>query len=575
MEGGEEEEEEEDAFDDYQVQTIDIGRTIPLVIVAVASFLFFLPVFILSIRPSSKKHDGDGNEINVDEDDETSIIQKLWAKKCVCDEEEQESTPLLLSRPDETVTTSGSSSTNNDSSLEYGGTGTSLRSSVNTTSSKQQQQQQIQSSSDRRRRRHSSSPSGRPRRSSMEVKFSLPQRHSSVTFHRFAVAEGRRKVTIGSNKQDHYDNEEEEEQDEEVDINAIRFSDPKTTVFEKFRIITCHNCDSLTMGMMGLALPYLTQASITAASEVIQVAIVGHQLGSSTLSIYIVIDLFIKLTTDTVGSIIMSGNTMIAQIAESDHGRSPYKIGSYLQLSIVFYVIGFLPLLVFWSFFTKDILLYLGNDLSYAELGQQFAIPYTFSVLVEGTIHSDLFELLSKNVISGVVFVFSLLFIFILSKFISLSSLFEGIVAGFQYALDVVGYEVQSTVLTFFGELGTTSAVVIVMCWHSRFPDMTLVDLGYLYLIVNLIYFAAVLITIYSYGWLEEYYEGFFSICKKNTDDSNASQSSVNINSNVNMTAIKLMLYNAMISSLSNLLIQGEWQVMIFYARYVVCLIND
>jgi hypothetical protein len=422
MEGGEEEEEEEDAFDDYQVQTIDIGRTIPLVIVAVASFLFFLPVFILSIRPSSKKHDGDGNEINVDEDDETSIIQKLWAKKCVCDEEEQESTPLLLSRPDETVTTSGSSSTNNDSSLEYGGTGTSLRSSVNTTSSKQQQQQQIQSSSDRRRRRHSSSPSGRPRRSSMNVKFSLPQRHSSVTFHRFAVAEGRRKVTIGSNKQDHYDNEEEEEQDEEVDINAIRFSDPKTTVFEKFRIITCHNCDSLTMGMMGLALPYLTQASITAASEVIQVAIVGHQLGSSTLSIYIVIDLFIKLTTDTVGSIIMSGNTMIAQIAESDHGRSPYKIGTYLQLSIVFYVIGFLPLLVFWSFFTKDILLYLGNDLSYAELGQQFAIPYTFSVLVEGTIHSDLFELLYyQKMLYQVLCLFSHYYSFSYSQNLSLS----------------------------------------------------------------------------------------------------------------------------------------------------------
>jgi hypothetical protein len=170
---------------------------------------------------------------------------------------------------------------------------------------------------------------------------------------------------------------------------------------------------------------------------------------------------------------------------------------------------------------------------------------------------------------------FSHHYFFSYSQNLYLSSLFEGVVAGFQYALDVVGYEVQSTVLTFFGELGKTSAVVIVMCWHSRFPDMTLVDLGFLYLIVNLIYFAAVLIAIYSYGWLEEYYEGFFSICKKNTDDSNASQSSVNTGSNVNMAAIKFMLYNAMISSLSNLLMQGEWQVMIFYARYVVCLIND
>ena len=411
MEGGGEEVETD--FADYQVQTIDIGRTIPLVIVAVASFLFFLPVFILSIRPSSKKHDGDGNEIDVDEDEETSIIQKLKANKCVCDEEEQESTPLLLSRPDEKVTTSVRSSSNNDSSLEYGGTGTSLQSSVNTTSSKQhhhQQQQQIKSSSDRGRRRHSLSPSRRPLRStsSKDVKFSVPQRHSSVTFHRISSVrfDIDPRATIGSNKQDNYfrrpkynrndddndDDNDEGEQDEEVHLNAIKFSDPKTTASEKFRIITCHNCDSLTMGMIGLALPYLTQAFITAASELIQVAIVGHQLGSSTLSIYIVIDLFIKLTTDIVGSIIISGNTMISQIAESDHGRSPYKIGTYLQLSIVFYVIGFLPLLVFWSFYTKDILLYLGNDLSFAELGQQFAIPYTFSVLVEGTINSDLFE---------------------------------------------------------------------------------------------------------------------------------------------------------------------------------------
>ena len=199
-------------------------------------------------------------------------------------------------------------------------------------------------------------------------------------------------VTEGRGNDDDDDDNDEGEQDEEVHLNAIKFSDPKTTASEKFRIITCHNCDSLTMGMIGLALPYLTQAFITAVSELIQVAIVGHQLGSSTLSIYIVIDLFIKLTTDIVGSIIISGNTMISQIAESDHGRSPYKIGTYLQLSIVFYVIGFLPLLVFWSFCTKDILLYLGNDPSFAELGQQFAIPYTFSVLVEGTINSDLFE---------------------------------------------------------------------------------------------------------------------------------------------------------------------------------------
>lgn len=131
--------------------------------------------------------------------------------------------------------------------------------------------------------------------------------------------------------------------------------------------------------------------------------------------------------------------------------------------------------------------------------------------------------------------------------------------------LDVVGFEVQSTILTFFGELGTTSTVVVVMCWHRAFPDMNLVDLGYLYLFVDLLYFATILFTIFSYGWLEEYYEGLFSFFKKSSGNDN--KISGITNSSGDMAAIKLMLYNAMVASFSNFLFQGEWQVMIFYAR--------
>lgn len=131
--------------------------------------------------------------------------------------------------------------------------------------------------------------------------------------------------------------------------------------------------------------------------------------------------------------------------------------------------------------------------------------------------------------------------------------------------LDVVGFEVQSTILTFFGELGTTLTVVIVMCWHKASPEMNLVDLGYLYLFLELVWLAAILITIFSYGWLEDYYEGLFSFFEKNTGNDN--KSSEITNSSGDVAVIKLMLYNAMIGSFSNLLYQGEWQVMVFYAR--------
>jgi len=507
MEGGA----EEDNFEDYQETTIDIGQTIPLVTVAALSFIFFLPVFILSVRSSSKKGNGDDND---DEDDETSIIQKIWATKF---NNEEESNPLL-STPEETAGVAISSS------LEYGGIEPSLSSSINAN----------QKRSNSRARQHSSSPTKR-------------KRHSSVAFRQFTVDARQRQpvsvhidpsIAVSPTKEDIYhlkstssstifgreddNNNDDDDYEKEEDFKTKRFSDPNTTAFEKFLIITCHNCDTQTKGMLKLALPYLTQAFISALSEMIQVAVVGHQLGSSNLSIYIIIDLFIKLTTDSVGNIIMSGNTMIAQIAESDLEKGPHKIGKYLQLSIIFYVIGFLPLLIFWSFFTKDVLLFLGYDVSISELGQQFAIPFTFSILI------------------------------------------EGVAAGFQYMLDVVGFEVQSTILTFFGELGTTSTVVVVMCWHRAFPDMNLVDLGYLYLFVDLLYFATILFTIFSYGWLEEYYEGLFSFFKKSSGNDN--KISGITNSSGDMAAIKLMLYNAMVASFSNFLFQGEWQVMIFYA---------
>ena len=65
-------------------------------------------------------------------------------------------------------------------------------------------------------------------------------------------------------------------EEEEEGCNAIKFSDPGTTAFEKLRIITCHNCDDQSRGMLKLAIPYLMQALIISASEMIQVAVVGH-----------------------------------------------------------------------------------------------------------------------------------------------------------------------------------------------------------------------------------------------------------------------------------------------------------
>ena len=329
---------EDDKFEVYQETTTSISLTSVLVTVGVISSLLFLPVFILAIAEAEVEY----KRISDNDDDDDRDDQKI---------KEDIESARLLGEPDEK---------NTATDLIY-----------------HPQQQH------RHQRRQSLL------RSSIDT---TTKRRSNVGLHRLVSAETNQicsiqdertpkgNITIDENMSDKSGEEEEE------GCNAIKFSDPGTTAFEKLWIITCHNCDDQSRGMLKLAIPYLMQALIISASEMIQVAVVGHRLGSSYLSTYIIIDLFITLTTNAVLSIIMSGNTMIAQIAKSDHDQSPYKVGMYLQLSLIFYILGCVPLVALWSFFTKDLLLFLGNDISTAEIGQQFAIPYTCGVLIEGTL---------------------------------------------------------------------------------------------------------------------------------------------------------------------------------------------
>ena len=332
---------EDDKFEVYQETTTSISLTSVLVTVGVISSLLFLPVFILAIA-EAEVEDKRISDNDDDDDDDDRDDQKI--------KEDIEST-RLLGEPDE-KNTATDFIYHPQQHHRHQRRQSLLRSSIDTTT----------------------------------------KRRSNVGLHRLVSAETNQicsiqdertpkgNTTIDENMSDKSGEEEEE------GCNAIRFSDPGTTAFEKLWIITCHNCDDQSRGMLKLAIPYLMQALIISASEMIQVAVVGHRLGSSYLSTYIIIDLFITLTTNAVLSIIMSGNTMIAQIAKSDHDQSPYKVGMYLQLSLIFYILGCVPLVALWSFFTKDLLLFLGNDISTAEIGQQFAIPYTCGVLIEGTL---------------------------------------------------------------------------------------------------------------------------------------------------------------------------------------------
>ena len=313
--------------------------------------------------------------------------------------------------------------------------------------------------------------------------------------------------------------------DSEIDFNVVNFSDPATSKCGKLQIIACHNCDPVTRSVARLSVPFLLQAVLSATSEIIRLALVGHQLGTMSLSAFVVVDLLLRLTGDAVESILSAGNKMITQVTESDikDNDNSYKAGRYLQLSIVLFAAASVPLIVFWSLCMDKVLLFLGYDSDTAEMGRQFAIPY------------------------------------------SVGSLFTGVCYGFRMMLDVVGYEVQSTYLTAIEEVSVTAILAVFLCWQSLVPNASLVDLGYVFLISDLLYVSTVWAVIHYKGWLQEYMEGFAAgLYHKSMADS------VNRNSPSfsNARGVRLILRNASSLAFVFIVYHGEWQVLIFFARY-------
>jgi hypothetical protein len=262
------------------------------------------------------------------------------------------------------------------------------------------------------------------------------------------------------------DDDDDDDDDNEVDYNVLEFCNSSTSTVQKLRLILCHNCDPISRSIYALSGPFLIQALIAAASEIIRLALVGHQLGTASLSSFVIVDLLVRLTSDVMGSIIISGNTMISQISEvseSTHEReNAFKAGRYLQLSLILYVFGSLPFVVMWSLCMGKVLVFLGNDHETAEIGREFATWY------------------------------------------ALASLFGGLCFGLQYMLDVFGHEVESTILTAVAEVVTTVVVALFLYWKT----LSLIGLGYVYLACNMLYLLTLWIVIQRHKWLIDYKEG-------------------------------------------------------------------
>jgi len=241
-----------------------------------------------------------------------------------------------------------------------------------------------------------------------------------------------------------------------------------------------------------LAIPFATQAFSTGLLDSITVAVIGKVLGTKEVSAFVIVRTLIDISSSFFGGF----HESIATLGSQALGHHNYKlVGQYCQLSMVFYVICYIPFIFLWIIYMTPLLLWMGFDEATATIGYEYTKVYLFLELLDGVDES----------IHGL--------------------------------LDVAGLESYSTLVGVSHELVTFFDIVIV----TMIAKPSLMVIGLIELLVSIIFISINVGYIRYRGWFQPYQEGLIGSCAL-----------------YNNRAVKAMLGTASSLSLGYLLTDGE-----------------
>lgn len=118
-----------------------------------------------------------------------------------------------------------------------------------------------------------------------------------------------------------------------------------------------------------LAIPFATQALSTGILDSITVAVIGKILGTKEVSAFVTVRTLIDVSSSFFGGF----HESIATLCSQAMGRHNYKlVGQYVQLSMLFYVISYIPFIILWWVYMPSLLLWFGFDAETAEIGKEY-----------------------------------------------------------------------------------------------------------------------------------------------------------------------------------------------------------
>jgi hypothetical protein len=147
------------------------------------------------------------------------------------------------------------------------------------------------------------------------------------------------------------------------------------------RVVGIAEWDEETTTILTAAAPLSLRSALAGVFGIVDVALVGFLVGAREANAFIIISLFSGLTNmfnygfyEALGSLVPSA------IAEEDHELA----GKCISASLSLYAVGSTPLIVFWTFFAKNVVLWLGFDEATAELAQGFAFYHALLEWISG-----------------------------------------------------------------------------------------------------------------------------------------------------------------------------------------------
>ena len=138
--------------------------------------------------------------------------------------------------------------------------------------------------------------------------------------------------------------------------------------------------DRETKRLLQYALPFTLAAAVSAVLSSIVLALIGHFVGTKQLAAVAVMDILLGIMGEFLEGPLAANTVLCSQAVGCSNN---FLAGQYIQLSLIFYFVMQIPLLVVFFLYTEDIILLLGwGDEHVAVYAQQYVRIYIWSEIL-------------------------------------------------------------------------------------------------------------------------------------------------------------------------------------------------